>query len=115
MSAAVDEQHFGGLLLMIDEHPSPQHLADSARVKAAIIADGNANDGEVDPNRVRAALRALPVTEQPMHKNVGAAYAALRAAGFIERAGLGESDDFEGGNAGKPIRLYRLTEKEWSA
>lgn len=98
---------FGDLLTLIDSDRI--HADDSATVKAAILADGQANGGSVDPNRVRKMLtneHGLTV----YHRTIGAAYYALRTAGLIERDGITESDDKAGRNAGRIIRTYRLTE-----
>lgn len=102
---------YGDLLTTLDEDRI--HAADSTTIKAAILADGKANGGTINPNRVRKMLtneHGLTV----WHKAVGPAYYALRSAGLIERAGLAESDDKAGRNAGKPIRLYALTEAGWA-
>lgn len=103
---------YGDLLTMLDEDRI--HADDSATVKAAVLTDGRANGGNVDPNRVRKMLtnqHGLIV----FHKTIGPAYHALRTAGLIVPNGWVVSDDKAGRNAGKPARAYVLTAAGWSA
>ena len=102
---------FGDQLALIDSDPQPRNQDMTATIKAAILRDGREHGGDINPNRVRSALRDQPL----FHKRIGAAYYSLRAAKLIERAGVIESDDVAGKNAGRLIRSYRLTEAGWSA
>jgi len=82
------------------------HGTDRQAVEEAIRADATAHGGEVDPNRVREALRGpYGLTVYP--RVIGATYSALRQAGVIRPEGWTTSTDTEGGNAGKPARTYR--------
>lgn len=92
----------------------PVHAEDRRRVVAAIVADADTNGGQVDPNRVRAALtndHGLDVTPQ----GLSATYSALRVAGAIEATGWGWNADTRSRNSGKPMRLYRLTDRRAAA
>ena len=60
-------------------------------------------DGIVDSNRVRPRI---PDWVPP--QTVGRVYSQLRRAGVIERFDWTVSTDERGGNAGKPVPLYRL-------
>lgn len=85
----------------------PFAAADRNRIAAAIRADAAAHNGSVSPNRVRAALAALPLAEQPKPQSVGPVYRALCLAGVLIPAGLEVSDDRRGRNSGKLGRAYR--------
>ena len=96
----------------IDSDPQPRNADQTERIKAAILADGRAHFGIVNPNRVRKVLRDMPL----FHKRIGPAYSSLRAAGLIaKRDEPIKSDDHEGGNAGRWIACYELTDAGWSA
>ena len=92
----------------------PAHAEDRRRVVAAIVADADANGGVVDPNRVRVALtndHGIDVTPQVL----SATYSALRCAGAIEAIGWGQNTDTRSGNSGKPLRVYRMTDRRAAA
>lgn len=95
------------LLDLLDADWRPFVAADRNTVAGAIRDDARFHDGQVDPNRVRAALAALPVFSQPKPQRVGPVYRALCYLGFLEVAGWGFSDDTHGRNSGKPMRTYR--------
>lgn len=98
----------------LDGDPQPAQADATARIKAAILAHGKANGGVINPNLIRRTLREIT----PRHKRIGPAYSSLRAAGLIAknpREQQVQSDDTEGGNAGRWIDTYRLTEKGWQA
>jgi hypothetical protein len=86
--------------LMADD---PTHTDDFAEVVAAIEMDGQANNGEVDPNRVR---HLIPSHVQP--QMVGTAYRVLVTRGRLREIGWTTNRDRHGRNDGKPIRLYEL-------
>ena len=81
--------------------------AERIRIAAAIRSDAATHDGSVSPNRVRAALAALPVAEQPKPQRVGPVYRALCLAGMLQVDGWETSTDRHGRNSGKPSRRYR--------
>lgn len=93
------------------------HADDAARIRAAILADGRAHHGRIDSNRVREALRNDDELGEldVYHKVIGAIYSALRSKGYIVRNGYIDSTDKRGGNAGKPVPAWRLTESGWNA
>lgn len=102
MNAVTEQQDL--LALIADD---PIHSTDRATVEAAIREDAARHDGHIDPNRVRALLtNAHGLTVYP--RVIGATYSALRQAGVIVADGWTVSTDTNGGNAGKPARLYRL-------
>ena len=83
------------------------HRDDRAKVESAIRADAALHSGEINPNRVRAALtNDYGLTVYP--RVLSAVYSSLARAGVIEHAGWTENTDRRGGNAGKPARLWRL-------
>lgn len=88
----------------------PTHADDRATVVAAIVADADKHAGIVDPNRVRAALTGdHGLTVYP--RVIGAVYSALAKRGALTVAGVTTNTDTDGGNAGKPQRTYRLTDR----
>lgn len=103
------------LMALIDSDPI--HADDSARIKAAIIADGKAHGGHIDPNRVRAALRNASGELDVWHKSVGPAYSSLKAAGLISESVAIRSEDHSkrGRNAGRWISSYVITAAGWQA
>lgn len=110
------DEGYGDLLQMLADHPSPVHQDDADRIRAAILADGRAHAGEVDPNRVRDALTNRSGELDVWHKAVGPQYAKLRALKLIEqRPNPILSTDRRGRNAGKWIHAYRLTAAGWHA
>jgi hypothetical protein len=104
-------------LLLIADEPTPSAAEDSERIRSAILADGKAHHGLIDSNRVRESLRNHDAMENldVFHKRIGAQYSALRQRGLIVRQGYIESTDTHGGNAGKPVPRWRLTEAGWIA
>lgn len=95
------------LLDLVDSDWRPFAEADRNTIARAIRDDAQAHDGEVHPNRVRRALAALPVLEQPKPTRVGPTYRALCLSGALAKTGWDISNDTRGKNAGKPCRIYR--------
>lgn len=97
------------LLRSVADNPQPVAQQQRDRIRAAILADGRAHGGEVNPNRVRAALsnrHGLTVH----HAMLSAHYGVMRAEGLIERHGWIENDDARSGNRGKFVHRWWLTE-----
>lgn len=92
--------------LLEDLAGAPESRPARALIVAAVIADGRAHAGIVDPNRVREALaeQVVPPTL------VGAVYGQLVARKVMEFVGWTTSTDVRGHNCGKPARRYRLTD-----
>ena len=91
--------------------PTPLFADDKARIRAAVLADADTHGGVIDPNRVREALsnkHGLDVRPRLL----SATYHHLRCSGAISPDGWTENTDKRGGNAGKPLRLYRLVNRE---
>jgi hypothetical protein len=85
----------------------PIHRDDRAKVEAAIREDAALHFGEINPNRVRAALtNQYGLMVYP--RVLSATYSALASAGVIEHDGWTTNTDRRGGNAGKPARLWKL-------
>ncbi|HET6908877.1 MAG TPA: hypothetical protein VFH54_06015 [Mycobacteriales bacterium] len=79
----------------------PVHEREREAVVAAIRSDAAANDGHVDPNRVR---ELVPAWVGP--RVVSATYNALRTRRLLIPAGWTTNTDRRGRNVGKPIRTY---------
>jgi hypothetical protein len=94
-------------LLAIAENPHPLADHDRRTITAAVLADAQAHDGVVDPNRVRVALsneHGLTVHPQAL----SATYSALARRGVLRSLGwIGTNDDKASGNAGRPMRLWQ--------
>lgn len=103
------------LMALIDSDPI--HAGDSARIKAAILADGKWHGGTINPNRVRDSLRNVTGELDVWHKSVGPAYSSLKAAGLIVEGPPIRSQDTSkrGRNAGRWIATYELTAAGWKA
>lgn len=99
-SAPVDAATGAVLDLVADDDV---HARDRAAVVEAILADGRAHGGEVDPNRVRTEI---PSWVYP--RVVGATYRVLAGKGVIVPDGWVISTDTAGRNSGRPARRYRL-------
>lgn len=95
------------LLTTVNADWRPFATDDRNTVAAAILDDARAHDGQVSANRVRAALAALPVLQQPAPHRVGPVYLYLRHHRVLVVDGWETSDDRQGKNAGKPCRTYR--------
>src|SRR5262245_3084484 len=85
------------------------HAADRDRIDAAIEAVARADDGLVDPGRVRRLRCNDRGYLEVSPRVLSARYFALRRAGVLEPAGWVVSDDKVGRNAGKPARTWRWT------
>lgn len=97
------------LLDAVAENPQPLAQQHRDRIRAAIVADGRSHGGEVNPNRVRAALSNRHGLTVPP-RMLSATYSVMCSEGLLERHGWIESDDTAGGNAGKRLGRYWLTE-----
>jgi hypothetical protein len=84
-------------------HGDPLHETDRAAVVAAILAAAAANEGRVDPNRVRALI-----PDSVFPRVTSAVYNSLARKGVLTVDGWTVSEDASGRNVGKPCRLYRL-------
>jgi hypothetical protein len=95
-------------LIAVASNPHPIAERDQSLIRDAIRADAAAHDGEVSPNRVRAALsNAHGLTVNP--RTYSATFSALAATGVLRSLGwTGVNDDVRGGNAGRPMRLWSL-------
>jgi hypothetical protein len=99
-----------------DDCPTCISLKAAARAVAVTwsssdgVADARAHSGQVDPNRVRAALsNEHGLTVSP--RALSATYSALASQGVIRSLGwIDRNDDVRGGNAGRPARAW-----EWVA
>lgn len=91
-------------LIESDWRPFAEH--DRNTIATAIRDDARTHAGLVSPNRVRAALAALPVAEQPKPQRVGPVYRALVLDDVLSVDGWETSDDLSGRNSGKPHRTY---------
>ena len=116
VTRAADPDTAARVMLVADDRV---HATDRERVVAAILADADTHGGRIDPNRVRAALTHTDdngkpaLTVQP--QVLSAAYMALKHRRAIAADGYTTNDDRAGGNHGKPLRLYRLTDREAAA
>lgn len=97
------------LLDAVAENPQPLAQQHRDRIRAAITADGRAHGGEVNPNRVRAALSNRHGLTVPP-RMLSATYGVMRTEGLLERHGWIENDDTKGGNAGKFVGRWWLTD-----
>ena len=91
---------------------APHHDEQRRRICQAIY-DTAWLDGIADPNAVRVFLSdddgALTVDPRAL----SGAWSWLKRRGVIEPDGWTTNDDKRGGNAGKPLRLYRVV--DWPA
>lgn len=94
------------LLDLLNAAWTPFAEADRNTVARAIRDDAETHGGHVSPNRVRRALAALPVLDQPKPQRVGPVYRALCLAGHLRASDWETSDDLTGRNSGKPHRTY---------
>lgn len=94
------------LLDAVAENPQPLAQQHRDRIRAAIVADGRAHGGEVNPNRVRALLTndAGHLTVNP--RRLAAAYCSP----LLVKVGEVRSDDTRGRNVGAVVGLYRFRE-----
>lgn len=90
---------------------TPIHQRDVEQVVKAIYLDADANDGNIDPNRVRASLtNEYGMTVYP--RVIGAVYNSLVHKKVIAVAGWGVNEDRRGRNYGKPQRIYRWVNRD---
>ena len=96
------------LLAAVADNPHPAAERDRAHIVAAMVAAAELDHGTVDPNRVRALLsNDHGLTVAP--RMLSATYSHLRREGVLTPVGWTTNRDVRGGNAGKPLRLYRWT------
>ncbi|MGW9825095.1 hypothetical protein ACUXNS_000079 [Brevibacterium pityocampae] len=89
------------------------HGADFTTIEKAMRAVARDADGIIDPNLVRERLTG-PGGELVVYpRALSARYSRLRQLGVIERAGTTTNRDRRGGNAGKPMHLYRVADEKW--
>lgn len=81
------------------------HRTDAEVVESVILADARAHGGEVNPNRVRVALRATGVRPQV----VGAVFSGMVRRGWLERVGDVPNEDLRSRNRNKDSGLYHLS------
>ena len=86
----------------------PIHDRDRARIVAAVLSDAVANGGQVNLNRVRAALQDRHGDLDVRPQMVGATINGLTRKGVLRRTGWDVNEDSRGGNAGKPQPRYEL-------
>ena len=96
------------------------HATDREMVVAAILADADMHGGLVDPNRVRQALTRTSLETGKSFLTVNprvlsAVYSSLSHRGAITATGVTTNLDRGGGNHGKPLRTYTLTDREAAA
>lgn len=88
------------------------HGEDHKRIDAAMRKVARANEGFVDPNKVRTALtNNWGLTVDP--RVLSARYMFLRGRKIIARAGTIVNLDAAGRNQGKPMWLYEVIDDEW--
>lgn len=103
MTATVHGPEQGALAF---DDGAPHHDADRVLILAAIRRAALDNDGIVDPGVVRRGLtgaHGLVVHARAL----SGAYSWLARRGVLTFHAWGVSDDYAGGNAGKPARLWR--------
>ena len=96
---------------LLATEPTPLFADDKARIRAAILTEADTHAGVIDPNRVRDALsneHGLDVRPRLL----SATYHHLRCSGALTPGEWTVNTDRRGGNAGKPIRLYVLVDRE---
>jgi hypothetical protein len=86
----------------------PIHARDRARVIAAIVADAEEHDDEIDADRVRARLVTDDGQLIVYPRLLSALYGHLARAGVIQFDHWKTSEDAHGGNQGRPARVWRL-------
>ncbi|WP_309132673.1 DNA methyltransferase [Brevibacterium sp.] len=88
------------------------HGDDQRRIEAAMRMVARANDGFLDPNKVRDALtNQHGLTVDP--RVLSARYSALAGRKVIKRAGSIRNLDAAGRNQGKPMWLYEVVDEAW--
>lgn len=88
------------------------HAEDHKRIDAAMRKVARANEGFLDPNKVRAELtNKFGLTVEP--RVLSARYMYLRGRNIITRAGTIVNLDAAGRNQGKPMWLYEVVDTEW--
>lgn len=88
------------------------HGRDQRRIDTAVRTVARREAGFVDPNMVRAELtneHGLVVNPRVL----SARYRKLLHRGVITPAGTTTNLDIAGGNHGKPMRLYEVTDEAW--
>lgn len=83
------------------------HRNDADVIEAVIRADAATHGGEVNTNRVRAALRRNHPDVRP--QVTGAVYSGMARSGVLERIAECPSEDLLSRNRNKNAVIYRLT------
>jgi hypothetical protein len=96
----------GDLLDLIARDPI--HDRDITEITGAIRADATGHGGEVDPNRVRAALTG-PHGIRVQPTLIGTVFSGLVRSKNLTQIGWTENTDLTSRNRGKPLRRYRWT------
>ncbi len=105
---------FADLMSLLDNDPT--HATDSARIRAAILADGKAHGGRVSANRVRRALTNSGGHLDVYPRCIGPAYHGMVRAGLLRTLGYVDvNEDSAGRNQGKPAMAYQLTAEGWAS
>lgn len=88
------------------------HGRDQKRIEAAMRKVARADDGFLDPNKVRAELtNQYGLTVNP--RVLSARYRLLYQRRVIVHAGTTRNQDVAGGNHGKPMWLYEVIDEAW--
>lgn len=90
--------------------PTPLRDDQRARILRAIRAT-DAMHGQVDPGRVRRLLTDHNGDLRCDPRALSGAYSHLARAGVIATCGWTTNDDRRGGNAGRPQRLWKVTDR----
>lgn len=102
---AVDERVAAILELIAGD---PAHARDRERIVTEIVRDGRANGGRVDLNRVRARLQNDQGDLTVYPRVIGAVVQVLARRKVLLPHGFVVNTDHRGGNAGRPLRAWRL-------
>lgn len=111
VSRPTDEKTADRVMLVAEDRV---HSTDREMIVAAVLTDADRHGGHINPNRVRALLTSGG--ELTVHPRVlSAVYMSLARRGAIVPSGYVTNEDVKGGNAGKPLRVYRLADREAAA
>lgn len=96
-----------GVVDLVGNDPTANRDWERFEQACRIAAD---EEGVVDPNDVREELsNAYGLTIPPQYYSAFWRRARGKRDGFMEIHGWTVNGDTEGGNGGKPLRLYKLT------
>lgn len=102
---SVDDRTRELLLLIAGD---PVHDADRRRIVTEIVRDAHGHGGKVDMNRVRARLSDARGNLTVYPRVIGAVVQALATKKVLLPNGYVVNTDHKGGNAGRPLRAWRL-------